>query len=77
MTKTRNKAKKLFVFSNFRVFVIKNLFRKCKYEDFKILGFSRDYARKKWPLRGSNSEIHWFQVSGFGCQEKEVLKADT
>jgi hypothetical protein len=30
MTKTRKKAKKIFVFSNFRVFVIKKLFIKCK-----------------------------------------------
>jgi hypothetical protein len=43
----------------------------------KALSFFRDYARKKWPLQGSNSAVYWFQVSGFGCQGTEVLSPDT
>ena len=43
----------------------------------KYLSFSRDYARKKWPQRGSNFAVYRFQVSGFGCQGVEVLDPET
>jgi len=42
----------------------------------------RDYAQKKWSMRGSQhtdnlaSPIR-FQVSGFGCQEGEALGPET
>ncbi len=66
MTKTRNKANKLFVFSPPDVFVINPPWRiiKCKDHTIKTLSFFLYCARKKWPQRGSNSAIHWFWVSG-------------
>ncbi|CAB1078311.1 hypothetical protein D1AOALGA4SA_6065 [Olavius algarvensis Delta 1 endosymbiont] len=32
---------------------------------------------EKWPQRCNNSPVFRFQVSGFGCQEVEVLDPDT
>jgi len=43
----------------------------------KELSFFRNETRKKWHLRFSDSEVHWFQVSDFGCQKSEVLSPDT
>ncbi|CAB1075248.1 hypothetical protein D1AOALGA4SA_3068 [Olavius algarvensis Delta 1 endosymbiont] len=37
MTKTRNKAKKIFVFPSYRVFVIKMLLTKCQKFTIKTL----------------------------------------
>jgi hypothetical protein len=49
---------------------------KCKKLTIKILSFFIDYARKKWPLRGSMLADYRLSAaggSGFGCQEVEVL----
>jgi len=36
----------------------------------KALSFIRDYARKKWPLKGSKhaDNLYGFQVSGVRCE---------
>ena len=50
-----------------------------KQSAYKELRFFRDYARKKWPLKGSKDadNLYRFQVSGFGCQEGESQNPET
>jgi len=50
-----------------------------KQSAYKELRFFRDYAREKWPLKGSKDadNLYRFQVSGFGCQEGESQNPET
>jgi len=41
-----------------------HLFHKMNENDTKGSKFSPRQGSKKWPLRGSHSEVHWYSVSG-------------